>query len=400
MARCPNPPDAPPDDRSTCRVGQHHARQHRSRRCRRRAPGCRPAPHHAAVRHTGATRARRGPDDGRRSHQSRGIREPADPRGPRPLPHVLRTRPRPHPARQRLSPACREDAGLRLPGRPPADQAHPRARGRPGGHFDLTGAGAQRRAHRGHRPRARLRARARWPRERGRIRPVHPRGVSPRRLGSRCRPGPAQPVRRDARRDPQPLVVPSDSRDARGRGRVLGRPVRLLRGGPGRRGLCAHRLARRPPPVGHHRARPRPVHPAAQPHHRVGHQHQRTGADLSRRPARRGTGRPSCVQLRACLQPARLRRAGRVGRGGAQGAGGLLRRRAGAHRRVLPGRTRRHQSSGVLCRRHDRPLRLRHGRRPARLAGGPSARGHRFPRGAPDWTPPAVRRTWTDVARP
>ena len=48
--------------------------------------------------------------------------------------HLLRARPRPHPARQRLPPPGRQDPGVRLPRRPPAHPAHPRPRGRPGGH--------------------------------------------------------------------------------------------------------------------------------------------------------------------------------------------------------------------------------------------------------------------------
>ena len=39
--------------------------------------------------------------------------------------------------------------------------------------------------------------------------------------------GPAQPVRRDARRHPQPLLVAAVAGDPRGRGRGLGRPDRL-----------------------------------------------------------------------------------------------------------------------------------------------------------------------------
>ena len=84
--------------------------------------------------------------------------------------HLLRARPRPHPARHRVPPPGRQDAGVRLPRRPPAHPAHPRARGRPGRHVDRPGARAQRRAHRGHRARPRLRPRSRRPRQRGRPR--------------------------------------------------------------------------------------------------------------------------------------------------------------------------------------------------------------------------------------
>ena len=55
-------------------------------------------------------------------------------RGARSVAHLLRARPRPHPARQRVPPPRRQDAGVRVPRRPPAHPAHPRPRGRPGRH--------------------------------------------------------------------------------------------------------------------------------------------------------------------------------------------------------------------------------------------------------------------------
>ena len=66
----------------------------------------------------------------------------ADRRGARPVAHVLRTRPRPHPARQRVPPPGRQDPGVRVPRRPPAHPPHPRARGRAGGHVGRPGARA------------------------------------------------------------------------------------------------------------------------------------------------------------------------------------------------------------------------------------------------------------------
>ena len=51
--------------------------------------------------------------------------------------------------------------------------------------------------------------------------------LRPRRVGRRRHAGPAEPVRRDARRHPQPLVEPPGAGDAGGRGRVVGRPHRL-----------------------------------------------------------------------------------------------------------------------------------------------------------------------------
>ena len=74
-----------------------------------------------------------------------------------------------------------------------------------GGH--RAGRRAQRRARRGHRARPRLRPRARGARERGRVRPLRARRVRPRAVGGDGEPGGAQPVRRDARRDREPLVV-------------------------------------------------------------------------------------------------------------------------------------------------------------------------------------------------
>ena len=70
-------------------------------------------------------------------------------RGARPVAHVLRARSRPHPPRPGVPPPGRQDAGLRLPRRPPAHPAHPRPRGRPGRHVGGPGARPQRRPHRG-----------------------------------------------------------------------------------------------------------------------------------------------------------------------------------------------------------------------------------------------------------
>ena len=136
--------------------------------------------------------------------------------------HLLRARPRPHPARQRVPPPGRQDPGVRVPRRPPAHPAHPRPRGRPGRHVRRPGARAQRRAHRGDRPRPRLRPRPGRPRQRGRPVAVRRRRLRPRRVGRRRHADAAEPVRRDARRHPQPLVVPAGADDAGGRGRSAG----------------------------------------------------------------------------------------------------------------------------------------------------------------------------------
>ena len=128
----------------------------------------------------------------------------------------------------------------------------------------------QRGPDRGHRPRSRLRPRPGGPRQRGRPLPLPRRRVRPRPLGRRRVAGPAQPLRRDPRRHPQPLVVPSGTGHPRGRGGELGGPDRLrlprLRG----RGEERHRHLGRPPDRGARAVR-RPARPTA------GHLHRRPG---------------------------------------------------------------------------------------------------------------------------
>ena len=97
--------------------------------------------------------------------------------------HLFRARSQPDPPCHLLSPAGRQDAGLRLSRGPPAHAPHPRPRGGPGGHRHRPGLPAERRAHRGHRPRTRLRTRPGRARERGRARPVPARRVSTTRPG-------------------------------------------------------------------------------------------------------------------------------------------------------------------------------------------------------------------------
>ena len=91
-----------------------------------------------------------------------------DRRGPGPVADVLRARSRPHPARQCVSPAGGQDAGLRVSRRPPTHPTDARPRGRPGGHLGRPCARAQRGTDRGDRSRPRLRPRARRPCQRGR----------------------------------------------------------------------------------------------------------------------------------------------------------------------------------------------------------------------------------------
>ena len=159
----------------------------------------------------------------------------------RPVPHLLRARPRPDPALGRLPAAGRQDPGVRVPRRSSANSPDARPRGRPGRPFGRGRDRAQRGAHRGDRARSRLRPRPGRPRLRGRPLAVRPGGLRPRRLGRRRHAHAAQPVRRDARRGAQPLVEPPGADDTRRRGRVVGRPDRLrlprLRG----RGRGRHR---------------------------------------------------------------------------------------------------------------------------------------------------------------
>ena len=65
------------------------------------------------------------------------------------------------------------------------------------------------------------------PCQRGRARRLPPDGVRPRRMGRGRVAGRPEPVRRDPRRDPEPLLVASRSEDTRRRGGELGRPDRL-----------------------------------------------------------------------------------------------------------------------------------------------------------------------------
>ncbi len=165
----------------------------------------------------------------------------------RPVAYLLRTRPRPHPARQRLSPAGRQDPGLRLPRRSPTHAPDPRPRGRPGCHLGGPRPRAQRVVDRGNRPRSRLRPRPGRPRQRRRPHAVRRRRLRPCGVGRRCHAAAAQPVRRDARRDPQPLVVATGAVDAGGRGGQLGRPHRLRLPRLRRRRGSADRLSRGTP---------------------------------------------------------------------------------------------------------------------------------------------------------
>ena len=127
-----------------------------------------------------------------------------------------------------VPPAGRQDPGVRVPRRPPAHPPHPRPRGRPGRHVASPGAAAS--TSRSPRPSrsatTAVTARAATP-ARTPCRPYVDGGYDHAVWGADVVAGAAQPVRRDARRHPQPLVEPAGAGDARGRGRLVGRPHRL-----------------------------------------------------------------------------------------------------------------------------------------------------------------------------
>ncbi len=182
-----------------------------------------------------------------RGHRGRGAGNRAHRRGTRPVSHVLRTRPRPDPALDVISPTLGQDPGLRLPRRPHAHPPDPRARGRPSRHQRRARDGAERGADRGDRPRSRLRTRTRGSRQRRGARPLSSRAASTTRPWGAdvslatlnlCRET-LDGIRNHSWSRPAPA-------DPRGRSGQLGRPYRLrvprLRG----RRFGGHREFRRP----------------------------------------------------------------------------------------------------------------------------------------------------------
>ena len=212
---------------------------------------------------------------GRRRRPPRPPEEPPDP-----LPHLLRARPRPHPARHAPSgawparPRCSSSPTTTSAPASPTPSRWPRwppsvARGL-GLNVALTEAIAL--GHDcGHGPGGHASEDALSPYVDGRLRP--------RRLGRRRRARAAQPVRRDARRHPQPLLVAPGAGHARGRGGQLGRPHRLRL--PRLRGRRRRRHRRRPtmlPAVGRGPLRHGPQPPARRVHRGDGRRRPRPRA--------------------------------------------------------------------------------------------------------------------------
>ena len=151
------------------------------------------------------------------------------------------------------------------------------------------------------------------PRERGRPRDLPPDGVRPRRVGRRRVAGRPEPVRRDPRRHPQPLLVASRPGDTRRRGGELGRPHRLRVPRLGGRRLGRHRDPGACCPTSCVRlcgeTRSQPAADASSRAMVRGHLVDGPGGDG--RGARRRPGRLPAGQLRAHLPPPRLGDPGR-----------------------------------------------------------------------------------------
>ena len=326
------PPRAPRSGRSARSAGRAPARTTRTPRCA-----------HGATRAAGAGhRARRG--------------------GARPVAHLLRARPRPHPARRRLPPPRRQDPGLRLPRRPPAHPAHPRPRGRPGGHGASPGPSASTWRSPRPSPSATTAATARAATPARTPSPLRARRLRPRRLGRRRHARPAQPVRRDARRHPQPLVVAARPGHARGRGGQLGRPHRLRAATTSRTpsppASCARRCSPTWSPARCGATRRQQLDTFIAALVEAIAQTGRVGMDTH---PRRGARRVPALQLRAHLPAAGV---GRPGPAVVAVLRALVEHYAD-HPNLLPGRAgldgspRGAARRGHLRGRDDRPLRLR-----------------------------------------
>ena len=172
-------------------------------------------------------RGSRAPEHGARRHPGHRRWTTTDRGGTRPMAHLLRARSRSHPARHLLPSPGRQDPGLRVPRRSSTHPSDPCPGGGPGRHGDGASPRPQCCSRRGDGPGPRLRPRSGRPCQRGCARPLRRRWLQPRRVGGRCLPRSAQPLRRDTRRDPQSLVVSTGTCHPRGRGGQLGRPHRL-----------------------------------------------------------------------------------------------------------------------------------------------------------------------------
>ena len=175
-------------------------------------------------------------------------------RAGRSVAHLLRARPRPHPARAGVPAPGRQDPGLHLPRRPPAHPPHPRPRGRPGGRRRSA---ASLPAQRAPSPRP-----SPWVTTAATARAATPARTPSRRTcaggydhavwGADVVLAPLNLCAETLDGDPQPLLVAAGARHARGRGGGLGRPHRLrlprLRRRRSHAGIVAPDDAARPRP--------------------------------------------------------------------------------------------------------------------------------------------------------
>ena len=226
-------------------------------------------------------------------------------------------------------------------------------------------------------------------RQRGGAQSLPRRRLRPRRLGRRRRARPAQPVRRDARRDPQPLVVAAGARRPP-RGRSSAGPTAAPTPpttwrtpfGPGSSACRCCRPSSSngaDPPAGASSRRSSTASWRASP---------RTGQVGMRADLAEALAALRALQLRAHLPPAGIGGPGRFGRvrcsrrsSTTSPTGQRSRRRWSCRRRPC----RREPGGGAggrhLRGRHDRPVRLPERRGPPRLGPGPPPRRdrHRLP---------------------
>ena len=174
------------DERAVAAVGLDHERP--PERGSRRPDGASPARASRRPRRVSLDRRRREAEEewtlAPGATRSVGAGSRAIEEARRSVADLFRARSGPDPALGGVPAPGGQDPGLHLPGRPPADSAHPRARGRSGRERDLAGVPVERRSDRGHRPRPRLRPRPRRPRQRGGAVAVSCRRASTTRSGA------------------------------------------------------------------------------------------------------------------------------------------------------------------------------------------------------------------------